>query len=269
MNSFTLTAAKAVIGGDIRILFISSNSCTPFSRTGITLSSSSSGCQNLMRRTIRTLSASLAISCTKLSSKKMHFPSSHSPHVGPTLIRAPLGHCKPRWHVKRTLEEAQCGSSFVPGANAEKMISPTPSCAISTAVGNSRWIVSTVLGQQRATSESGPRGALAPNRTNSCHSPPETMSASWVAVSLPTAVHAFGMPSVLHPPRNCRASSLMSCHTASSSSAHEKCWRSHQAFAVRPGVHVGGRCHSSDHRTPFSIALLATALAASKLPHAS
>mmetsp|Transcript_67525 Transcript_67525/g.135654 ORF Transcript_67525/g.135654 Transcript_67525/m.135654 type:complete len:249 (-) Transcript_67525:356-1102(-) len=248
---------------------MSSKSCTPCSRIGITLSSSSSGCQNLMRRTIRTWSESFAISCRKLSSKNMHLPSSHSPQVGPTLIRAPFGHTNPRWHVKRTLEEAQWGSSRVPGAKAEKMISPTPSCAIATAAGSNRSIASTVFGQLRAASESGPRGTLAPNRTNSRHSPPDTMSASWVAVSLPTADHACGMPCPLHPPRNRRASSLMSSHAASSSSPHWNCWRSHQAFAVRPGVHDGGRCHSSCHLTPFSIALLATVRAASKFPHAS
>mmetsp|Transcript_134324 Transcript_134324/g.417458 ORF Transcript_134324/g.417458 Transcript_134324/m.417458 type:complete len:258 (-) Transcript_134324:439-1212(-) len=257
------------MGGDMRILFMSSNSCTPCSRIGITLSSSSSGCQNLMRRTMRTLSASFAISCRKLSSKKRHFPSSHSPHVGPTLMRAPFGQTKPRWHVNRTFEEAQCGRSLVPGASAEKMISPTPSCAMATAVGNSRSIAATVLGQHRAASESGPRGTLAPKSTNSRHSPPETMSASWVAVSLPTAVHASGIPWPRQPPRKRSASPRMSSHSASSASAQSKCWRSHHALAVRPGVQEGGRCHSSAHLAPLSIARRATARASSKLPQAS
>mmetsp|Transcript_76787 Transcript_76787/g.212156 ORF Transcript_76787/g.212156 Transcript_76787/m.212156 type:complete len:292 (+) Transcript_76787:62-937(+) len=267
--SFTFRAAKAVIGGDILILFISSKSCTPFSRRGITLSSSSSGCQNLMRSTMRTSSESFTISWRKLSSKKRHLPSSHSPQVGPTLIRAPFGHTRPRWHVKRKLDEAQWGSSLVPGVSAENRISPTPSCAIATAVGNRRSMASTVLGQHRAASESGALGTLAPKSTNSRHSPPAaTMSASCDAAPLPTAAHAPGVPGL--PPRRRRsASSRISRHWSSSGSAQGKCSRSHQAEAVRPGVYEGGCCHSSCQRAPLSIARLTAARAASKFPHAS
>mmetsp|Transcript_42572 Transcript_42572/g.135240 ORF Transcript_42572/g.135240 Transcript_42572/m.135240 type:complete len:202 (-) Transcript_42572:346-951(-) len=201
----------------------------------------------------------------------MQLPSSHSPHVGPTRIRAPLGQTRPRWQVRRTLVEAQCGSSFVPGASAEKRISPTPSCAMATAVGSSRSSSATVLGQRRATSEPGPRGTVAPKSTNSRHSPPgATISASCDAFWLPTAVHAFGMPeAAAPPPRSCRASSRISSQCDSSSSTHGNCWRSHQALAVRPGVQDGGCCHSSCHRAPAWMARRATARPASKLPQAS
>mmetsp|Transcript_86716 Transcript_86716/g.271336 ORF Transcript_86716/g.271336 Transcript_86716/m.271336 type:complete len:270 (-) Transcript_86716:1088-1897(-) len=115
------------------------------------------GCQKWTVKTTQSPSAisSKASTCSKESSKTMHFPSIHGrgpPAPARTPGSAPSGTLIPSWQVSRAFVGPQCGFSCVPGPRIRKATSPPPQKASPVASAHRSVSARTVSGNLLQTS---------------------------------------------------------------------------------------------------------------------